>query len=93
MRKKPLTNSAGDVRELRRADLRRFRPASEVLPAALAVLLPKRKPGIRGPQKPPVKDEVTLRLDHDVVAHFKASGSGWQTRINSALRQIIKKTG
>ena len=30
--------------------------------------------------------EVTLWLDEDVVAKFKASGAGWQTRINDALK-------
>jgi uncharacterized protein (DUF4415 family) len=33
------------------------------------------------------KKAVTLRLDPDVVAHFRATGPGWQTRINETLRQ------
>ena len=33
------------------------------------------------------KEVVTIRLDRDVVAHFKASGDGWQTRVNEALRK------
>jgi len=36
------------------------------------------------------KTQITLRLDADVVAKFKASGSGWQTRINDALRNWVK---
>jgi len=40
----------------------------------------------RGPQKAPTKQQVTLRLDQDVVAKFKAGGPGWQRRINDALR-------
>ena len=36
------------------------------------------------------KTQITLRLDADVVAKFKASGSGWQTRINDALRNWLK---
>ena len=31
---------------------------------------------------------VTLRLDSDVVRHFRASGKGWQTRINAILRKV-----
>ena len=93
MKKKPLTDRMGAVRELTRDDLKRFRPASECLPPNLAALLPKRKPGQRGPQKEPTKDQITLRLDHDVVEHFKATGAGWQTRMNAALRAAIKKTG
>ena len=30
---------------------------------------------------------VTLRLDSDVVRHFRATGKGWQTRINDILRK------
>jgi uncharacterized protein (DUF4415 family) len=33
------------------------------------------------------KKYVTLRLDSDVVEHYRASGPGWQTRINDDLRQ------
>ena len=33
------------------------------------------------------KVAVSLRLDQDVVARFKASGPGWQTRMNRALRE------
>ena len=33
------------------------------------------------------KRRVTLMLDPDVLAHFRAAGKGWQTRINAALRK------
>lgn len=33
------------------------------------------------------KVSTTIRLDADVVAAFKAEGSGWQSRINAALRK------
>jgi uncharacterized protein (DUF4415 family) len=29
----------------------------------------------------------TLRLDSEVLAYFKATGAGWQTRMNNALRK------
>jgi uncharacterized protein (DUF4415 family) len=32
------------------------------------------------------KQAVSLRLDPDVIAYFKAGGPGWQTRINERLR-------
>jgi uncharacterized protein (DUF4415 family) len=32
-----------------------------------------------------------IRLSPEVMAHFKASGDGWQTRIDAALRQFIEK--
>jgi uncharacterized protein (DUF4415 family) len=39
------------------------------------------------PLKPNGKVSITLRLDRDVVERFKATGAGWQTRINAALRK------
>ncbi len=33
------------------------------------------------------KVSTTIRLDADVLAAFKAQGSGWQSRINAALRK------
>jgi uncharacterized protein (DUF4415 family) len=49
--------------------------------------LSKRKPGDRGPQKTPTKQQVTLRLDRDVLQRFRATGTGWQSRINDVLRK------
>jgi uncharacterized protein (DUF4415 family) len=40
---------------------------------------------------PGVKEQVTLRLDQDVLEHFQASGPGWQDRINEALRKAVGK--
>lgn len=91
MSKKPLTDKAGAVRELTLEDMRRMRPAAEVLPAELLAILPKRKQGERGPQKAPTKAQVTLRLDPEVLSHFKKDGAGWQTRINDALKKSMGK--
>lgn len=44
------------------------------------------------PGRPPLpqsKVQTTLRLDRDVVDHFKAGGRGWQSRINAALKKAI----
>jgi uncharacterized protein (DUF4415 family) len=38
----------------------------------------------------PKKTSVTIRLDSDVVAWIKASGEGYQTRINAYLRQLMQ---
>jgi uncharacterized protein (DUF4415 family) len=37
----------------------------------------------------PVKAKVTLHLDRGVLEHFKATGRGWQTRINEVLKHLI----
>jgi uncharacterized protein (DUF4415 family) len=34
-----------------------------------------------------VKEQVTLRIDRDVLDHFQEGGPGWQDRINAALRK------
>lgn len=47
--------------------------------------------GRRGPQKTPTKKLVSLRLSAEVVDHFKSTGPGWQTRIDSTLLESIKK--
>lgn len=36
---------------------------------------------------PGAREQVTLRLDRDVLDHFQADGPGWQDRINAALRR------
>jgi uncharacterized protein (DUF4415 family) len=33
------------------------------------------------------KEKVPIRLDRDVVAYFRSTGAGWQTRINGVLRK------
>ena len=34
------------------------------------------------------KEQVSLRIDKDVLERFRAGGPGWQTRINEALRRV-----
>jgi|SRR5665213_716202 len=48
-------------------------------------------PVSRGRPKADVtKDAVSLRLDPDIVAYYRRSGRGWQSRINAALRKAAK---
>jgi uncharacterized protein (DUF4415 family) len=39
----------------------------------------------------PIKTRITLRLDADVLAWFQKQGRGYQTRINRALRKVMKE--
>ncbi len=39
------------------------------------------------PKKAAPKEAVNIRLDPEVLAHFRATGPGWQSRINEALRK------
>lgn len=63
-------------------DFAKARPISDF--PELAAAFPKAKGG-----RPPgsKKQPVSLRLDRDVLAKFKATGPGWQSRINEALRR------
>jgi uncharacterized protein (DUF4415 family) len=70
----------------------RARPASDVLPelvgksAAQELMKPKRgRPVASNP-----KEHVNIRLDADVLSAFKNTGSGWQTRLNDALRDWLR---
>ena len=45
------------------------------------------KPGRPVSENP--KKQVTLRLDPDVVEMFRATGKGWQSRINAELRKAL----
>jgi uncharacterized protein (DUF4415 family) len=58
------------------------------LPAVQAALAEKRR--LRGAQKAPTKVSTTIRFDADVLAAVKASGRGWQTRVNEAVREWLK---
>jgi uncharacterized protein (DUF4415 family) len=49
------------------------------------VPIPRGRPKSANP-----KEHVNMRLDPDVVAHFRAGGPGWQSRINAALRKVAK---
>ncbi len=66
------------------------KPAKETLPiifgvvAAAQMLKPRGRPRVKHP-----KELINIRLSHDVLEHFKASGDGWQTRIDAALKQFI----
>lgn len=42
------------------------------------------------PKSEAPKEAVSLRLDPDVVAHYRATGPGWQSRVNEALRKAAK---
>lgn len=50
-----------------------------------------RQPGRRGPQKLPTKVAVTVRYSPEVLAYFKATGDGWQTRMNDVLRRHVEE--
>lgn len=74
-----------DNPEITQEQFAQARPFAEAFPD-LAMKLRR----ARGPQKAPTKQLVSLRLDQDILERFKATGPGWQTRINDALRQVAE---
>jgi uncharacterized protein (DUF4415 family) len=73
-----------DAPEATEAQIAQARPFTEAFPALSDAM--RRNTGGR-PRAENPKVAVSLRLDQDVVAQFKASGPGWQTRMNRALRE------
>lgn len=71
------------------SEIREARPLLDVLPPETAAAL-RRYQGQRGPQKAPTKELISLRVDRDVVAAYRASGPGWQVRANKALRAYAR---
>ena len=85
-KRKPLTDADGEVRELSAADYAAAVPFAK-LPASLRGKLG----GARGRPKAAVtKERITIRLSRDVVAQFRASGEGWQTRVDAALKEWLR---
>jgi uncharacterized protein (DUF4415 family) len=68
------------------ADFTRAKAGAEAPPAEVLAAFGKR-PG--RPRSDAAKVAVKLRLDPDILAAFRATGDGWQTRINAALRTLM----
>ena len=82
----PLTDANGEVRALTAEDMAQFRPANQALPVDLQETLGVRR---RGSQKAPTKVSTTIRLDADLLEALKATGEGWQTRVNALVRREL----
>jgi uncharacterized protein (DUF4415 family) len=67
-------------------DFRRARPAREVLPEIFGKKIAQRMLRPRGrPKSPAPRTSISLRLPQDVLARWKATGPGWQTRMVERL--------
>jgi uncharacterized protein (DUF4415 family) len=45
----------------------------------------------RGPNKHPTKEQVAVRYSPEVLAYFRATGPGWQTRMDEALSEYVSR--
>lgn len=68
-------------------DFAKARPAREVMSQENLTALRR----MRGPQKEPTKELISIRLSRDVLEGFRASGEGWQTRVDEVLRASLKR--
>jgi uncharacterized protein (DUF4415 family) len=60
----------------------------ELSPEEMAQLRPLRRPGRPLSESPKVS--TTIRFDADVLEAMKATGPGWQTRINELVREYLE---
>ncbi len=79
----PVIDADGEVGDLSTFDPTLFKPAS-ALPRSLQGKLRGR------PKAEVTKERITIRLSPDVVGAFRATGDGWQTRVDAALREWLE---
>jgi uncharacterized protein (DUF4415 family) len=85
-KKRPaLTNEEGEVRELTREDFRGMRPVREAMPELIEAMAEFRRK-LGRPKAEAPKVHIGFRLASDVVASIKASGRGYNARVEQALR-------
>ena len=70
-----------DAQEMTPAQMKRARPWREIQA--------ERRRG--RPKADVTKEPVTVRLDPEIVAYFRETGAGWQTRLNDVLADYVKR--
>ena len=85
--RKPLIDEDGEVREVTAEEVAHFKPFSSLPAAEQKILLGL---GKRGPQRMPKKVPISIRLSPDVAEGLRATGSGWQSRADEALRTWLE---
>jgi uncharacterized protein (DUF4415 family) len=84
-RRPPLTDEEGEVRELTREDFKGMRPMREAMPEFIDAMEEFRRK-LGRPKAEAPKVHIGFRLASDVVASIKASGRGYNARVEQALR-------
>ncbi len=79
-------DAVSDNPEWTEEDFKNARPFAEVFPdLAESIRRARGRPAVEKPKR-----QISLRLDPDVIDAFKATGKGWQGRINEVLRKAAK---
>ena len=85
----PLTDEDGEVRELTREDFRGMRPIAEVDPGMLDAIAEWRRSLNKGgrPKSDAPKEQINFRLSADLIASIRATGPGYNARVEKVLRE------
>ena len=79
-------DEVSDSPEITAEEIAKAKPFSEVFPE-----LAESAKRVRGKQKAPTKQLVSLRLDREVIDAFKSKGAGWQSLINETLKNAVRR--
>jgi uncharacterized protein (DUF4415 family) len=93
MKKRPDPELVDDENpELTKADFARAKPARDVLPELFGAKVASEALKPRGrPKLAQIKQPISLRMDADVLAKWKATGTGWQTRMVEVLAKAAPR--
>ncbi len=87
--RRPLADKDGEVRELTAEDMRSFKPIAEVDPGMVEAMKEFRRkvgrPKALSPKRP-----IGFRLAADIVEGIKATGPGYNARVEQALREALE---
>ena len=79
-------DDVSDSPEITAEEMSKAKSFSEVFPE-----LAESAKRVRGKQKAPTKQLVSLRLDREVVDAYKSNGAGWQSLINETLKNAVRR--
>jgi uncharacterized protein (DUF4415 family) len=88
---KPPIDKDGEIRELTLAEIRKMKPIREAMPELIEAVNAYRSKGGR-PRSEAPKVHIGFRLAADLVASIKATGPGYNARVEDALRAAFIKT-
>jgi uncharacterized protein (DUF4415 family) len=102
MKRRPLTDKDGEVRELTAEDFKGMRPLREVHPELIEAMQamrdrvskdrrPSEHPGSGRSKAEQPKVRIGFRLAADVVKGVKATGKGYNARVEMILRDALAK--
>lgn len=87
MKKPPLTDRDGEVREITKEDMKKFRPAAKADPGMVsAVKAARGRPPVESP-----KQTITLRMNPALIDAIRATGKGYNTRVEKVLKDALNK--